>query len=347
MKTISRRNFIKLTSMATGAIPLFGLPDAFGMPNKKEIKIGYLQGANSVAITLIGSYLPEYKISFKSFQDIPTITTALIKNDIQVAQNIYTGFVSMVSKNMPIKAVSGQCNGGSDFVIKKDFPVEENDWKALNDLIFKMKKNGNRFTIASFFGSVQDIELRLLLKEKNIKVGGQNGDVKLLNVPYPGMMGAISTGAAHAAIPVQPFGVEMELKKIGRHFCFPYDQPAGNLTNLVLMNSNYIKNNKTIANEIVRGMVELTNYLKTESGKSKWGEIVHKYSNIDQKAVELTLDQLTPSYTIPSEKIYEMSVGMYNAGFIHREIDRAEILKYIDYDALEYSTGLKKSVFGA
>ena len=342
---IDRRNFLKISTLMAASMPLLSVSKALASTEKKKIVVGFLQGANSVAITLIDKFLPEYDVRYQSFQDIPTITTALIKNDIQVAQNIYTGFVEMVDKKLPVVAISGQCNGGSDFVIKKELNVNENDWDDLKQKIKILKNKGENFTIASFFGSVQDIELRLLLKKQGISI--KSGDVRLINVPYPGMMGALSTGAAQAAVPVQPFGVEMELEGIGKHFCFPYDQPAGNLTNLVLMSGNYVKNNGPTTNEIARAMVNLTKYLETDDGQKKWEKIVSKYSNVGSNAINLTLKQLIPSYILPSAEIFEMSQGMYESGFIKTRLTRQDILSYINYKPLESATGTNASKLGA
>lgn len=331
---MNRRSFIKSSSLVMGGV-LLGVGNSAFASEKKTITIGFLQGANSVAITLLNEFLPGYNVKVQSFQDIPTITSALLSDDIQVAQNIYTGFVSMIDKQVPVMAVSGQCNGGSNFIIRSDMNVKEGDWDQLSNIIYTKYKQGKKFTIASFFGSVQDIELRLLLSKMNIDLN----KIKLINVPYPGMLGALSTNSAQAAVPVQPFGAEIVLNKIGTNFAYPYDQPAGDLTNLVLMNKNFIDNNKNTTNDIVKGMVLLTNFLKTKQGKTKWSEVIKKYSNVDNRAIDMTLQQLFPSYSLSANKIYEMAMGMHKYGFINSKLSLSEINRYMNYKPLELATG--------
>jgi ABC-type nitrate/sulfonate/bicarbonate transport system substrate-binding protein len=334
MKT-NRRNFIKSSGMLAAGIMLGASSDVFASEKKGTLNIGFLEGANSVAITLLANYLPGYNIRVQSFQDIPTITSALLSNDIQVAQNIYTGFVSMIDKQVPVKAISGQCNGGSNFILRSDLNVEPGNWDSFTKLVDDKYKNGSKLTIASFFGSVQDIELRLLLAKKNIDLK----KIKLINVPYPGMAGALSTNSAQAAVPVQPFGAEIILEKIGYNFAYPYDQPAGDLTNLVLMNKKFIENNKLITNDVAKGMVLLTSDLKSMQGKENWSKVIKRYSNVSDEAIKITLNQLVPSYTLNANKIYEMAVAMHQYGFISQPLSMQTIREYIDYGPLELATG--------
>ncbi|MEY2342539.1 ABC transporter substrate-binding protein [Acidithiobacillus sp. IBUN Pt1247-S3] len=323
---ISRRTFI--TNIAIAGVSLALPPIVYGATPKPKLTVGFLQGANSVAITLLGRFMPNYQVSYRSFSDISTITAALTENDIQVAQNIYTAFLGMVSKGLPVSAVSGQCNGGSDLVVRKDLLIPPGSWQDLKKVITEYKAKGKHFRIASFFGSVQDIELRLLLEKMGITV---NADVHLINVPYPGMSQAMASGAAEAAAPVQPFGVEMELSGLASHFVYPYDQPAGDLTNLVLMADPYISSSPAVFKDVGTGMIALTEYLKTTEGQHLWGQVVAKYSNVSSKAIDLTLEQLTPSYTLPIQKMLSMGDAMAKYGFLDKPISKEQLLQHIHY----------------
>ncbi|APZ43750.1 hypothetical protein BW247_12180 [Acidihalobacter ferrooxydans] len=306
--------------------------------------LGGLQGTNCIAFSLIDKFMPDYAIEYKQFNTVADITTATVQGEIHAAQIIYTALVSLASNKVPITAVSGQVNGGSDIVIRNDIDLTVDDWAAFKAMTATLKQEGKPFKIGSFFGSVQDIELRLQLLKYGID---PLKDVDILNVPYPGMDQALYRGDVDAVVPVQPFGVEIELEKHGKHFAYPYDQAAGNLTNMIMVSQRSMRENYPMVVDLAKGMYELTEFLKTPSGTKAWAAAALKYSNVSRVAIDLTIKQLIPDYRMPMDKMLALSRAMFDSGFIKNDMNRADFSKYVSYKPLHDATKLSFTKLGA
>lgn len=339
-----RRDFLKLAMAVGGGMCALGVNNHAFASDKKPLVLGGLQGTNCIAFSLIDKFMPGYEVEYRQFNTVADITTATIRGEIHAAQIIYTALVSLASNNVPITAMSGQVNGGSDIVIRNDIDLKVDDWVAFKAMAADMKKKGKPFKLGSFFGSVQDIELRLQLLKYGVD---PLKDVDILNIPYPGMDQALYRGDVDAVVPVQPFGVAMELEKHGKHFAYPYDQAAGNLTNMIMVSQRSMKENYPMVVHIAKGMYELTEFLKTPAGSKAWAAAALKYSNVSDSAIQLTIKQLIPDYRMPMNNMLAMSKAMFDNGFIKTNMSRTEFSKYVSYKPLHDATKLSFSELGA
>ena len=192
--------------------------------SKGTIVVASPQCAHCLAMTLLTDKVPGYMVKVEQFGTLTDLAASLASGKIDVGQIDYTGLVSMIDKGLPLVAISGQVNGGSDFVLSPKLTVAPGDWTAFKALVDQRKAAGKKVKIASQFGTVQDIELRLELPKKGIDA---NTDVEFVNVPYQGMAQGLQNGSVDAAIPVQPVAATITGGKIGVHFAYPYDQEAG------------------------------------------------------------------------------------------------------------------------
>lgn len=338
-----RRQFVKAALAGAGAA-LLPTVSSRAYASKRPLVLGGLQGANSIAFSMVGEFLPTYTVQYRQFNTVADITTAMLKGEIDAAQIIYTALVSLASSNVPAVAISGQVNGGSDIVIGNHVDLAPNDWTRFKQLVAKDKKRGSKFRIGSFFGSVQDIELRLQLLKYGID---PLHDVDILNIPYPGMDQALFRGTVSAVVPVQPFGVSIILEKHGKHFAYPYDQAAGNLTNVIMVSKATLNSHYSIAVDLAKGMAKLTDYLKTPSGIADWRKVALKYSNVSNEAINLTLKQLIPDYRMPFNKLLAMANAMYHSGFISTNLTAEMLKQHVDYAPLHAATGLSVKELGS
>lgn len=172
----------------------------------------------------------------------------------------------------------------------------------------KDKAAGNPLKIASQFGTVQDIELRLELPKYGID---PSTDVDLVNVPYQGMAQALHNGSVQAAIPVQPFAAAITDGGFGVHFAYPYNQAAGNLTNVVVINKNFLAQHPAEVAAIAMGMKNLVPYLKTPAGQAAWAAAIEKYTGTSATDVQTAMKQLTPDISMPFAQIQAISSAMF------------------------------------
>lgn len=308
------------------------------------IVVGAPECAHCLGMSLLGPNLGSYKVKFQPFGTLTDLTAALASGKVQVGQIDYTGLVSFVSKGIPIVAISGEVNGGSDFVLSPKIGLAANDWAGFKSLAAKDKAAGHPLAIASEFGTVQDIELRLQLPKYGID---PNTDVDFVNVPYQGMAQALQSGSVQAAIPVQPFAASITMNGYGKHFAYPYDQAAGNLTNVVVVSQSFLASHPAEVTEIAKGMGTLVSYLKTPTGVSAWAKAVEKYDNLDAPTVNTALAQLTPELNMPFSQVQAIAATMYDQHLIASPLSAATLRAHIDYTPLSQATGQSTASLGA
>lgn len=312
--------------------------------SKGTIVVASPECAHCLAMALLPGQVSGYDVKFEALGTLTDLTASLASGAINVAQIDYTGLVSFLSKGIPLVAISGEVNGGSDFVVAPKVAVAANDWTGLKNLIMSEKAAGHPMQIASEFGTVQDIELRLQLPKYGID---PNSDVDFVNVPYQGMAQALNSGSVEAAIPVQPFAAQITLGGFAKHFAFPYDQAAGNLTNVVVVTKSYLASHPDAVAAIAAGMLKLVPYLKTSAGQSAWAAAVEKYTSLPANAVTTALAQLTPDINMPFTQVEAVATAMYNQKLIAAPIPTSELSGDIDYQPLATASGQSPMTFGA
>jgi len=229
-------------------------------------------------------------------------------------------------------------------VLAPSLKVPAGSWPALKALVMKDKAAGNALKIASQFGTVQDIELRLELPKYGID---PSTDVEMVNVPYQGMAQALHSGSVQAAIPVQPFAAAITNGGFGVHFAYPYNQAAGDLTNVVVVNKNFLAQHPAEVAAIAKGMTNLVPYLKTPAGQAAWAAAVEKYTGTSAADVKTALGQLTPDINMPFAQIEAISGAMYAQKLITTDLSRQTLLQHVDYTPLAKATGESLTAVGA
>jgi ABC-type nitrate/sulfonate/bicarbonate transport system substrate-binding protein len=298
---------------------------------KPTIVVAAPECAHCLAMSLLAKEMPGYNVKFETFSQLTALTAGLAAGSIDVGQIDYTGLVSFVDKNLPIVAVSGEVNGGSDFVLSPSLKLQAGDWTAFKSLVMKDKAAGHPLAIASQFGSVQDIELRLELPRYGINPAT---DVNLVNVEYQGMAQALHNGSVQAAIPVQPFAAAITSEGYGVHFAYPYDQAAGDLTNVVVVSKSFLAQHPAEVTAITAGMTRLVSYLKTPAGQAAWAAAIEQYTGTSAAVVKSALTQLTPDIDMPFTQIKAISSAMYAQQLITSDLSTGTLQQHVDYSPL-------------
>lgn len=321
-----------------------GSSDSSGAAAKPTIVVAAPECAHCLAMSLLSAEMPGYNVKFETFSQLTALTAGLASGAIDVGQIDYTGLVSFVDKDLPIVAVSGEVNGGSDLVLAPSVKLKANDWTAFKALAEKDKVAGNPLKIASQFGSVQDIELRLELPKYGIN---PNTDVDMVNVPYQGMAQALHNGSVQAAVPVQPFAATITNGRFGVHFAYPYNQAASDLTNVVVVSESFLAQHPAEVAAIVKGMSNLVPYLKTTAGQAAWSAAIEKYTGASAADVKTALTTLTPDIDMPFSQIQAISSAMYAQKLIATNLSKSTLMQHVDYGPLAKSTGESQAAIGA
>ena len=340
------RNIV-LVAATVGTLLLSGCAAAVSSPSgagpDKTITVASPQCAHCLAMSLLPDQIEGYTVKYETFSKLSDLEAGLASGRIDVGQIDYTGLVAVISHDLPIVAISGQVNGGSDLLVSPTLEVEAGDWDQFKSLVASRKAQGKPLTIGSQFGSVQDIELRLQLPAKGIDVA----DLSLVNTTYEGMAQALNSGSVDAVASVQPFAAAIVADGFGKHFDYPYDQPAGNLTNVVVVSQRYAQDDPAAVAAIAKGMVGLVDYLKTEPGQAEWSTVVQKYSNTPASVVKNALSQLTPDLRIPMGQVKAIAAAMLTQGLLTAPVTDAQLTAGIDYGPLSEATGETAAALGS
>jgi ABC-type nitrate/sulfonate/bicarbonate transport system substrate-binding protein len=311
---------------------------------KPTIVVAAPECAHCLAMALLSKEMPGYNVKFQSFSTLTALTAGLASGAIDVGQIDYTGLVSFIDKDLPVVAISGEVNGGSDFVLAPSDKLPADDWTAFKALVAKDKAAGNPLKIASQFGTVQDIELRLELPKYGID---PDTDVDMVNVPYQGMAQALHNGSVQAAIPVQPFAAAITNGGFGVHFAYPYDQAAGDLTNVVVVSKSFLAQHPSEVAAIAKGMTDLVPYLKTPAGQAAWAAAIEQYTGTSAADVKTAMAQLTPAIDMPFTQIEAISSAMFAQKLITTDLSKSTLLQHVDYAPLATASGVSQDAVGA
>lgn len=316
-----------------------------GSPSDDSISIGAPACAHCLAMALLPQELGSgYKTSFQSFNTLQAAVTGVSSGKLDVAQVDYTGLIGMLSKGLPVTVLSGQVNGGSDLLARKGLDVKPNDWNSLKALVKKDLAAGQKLKIGTEFGTVQDIETRLQLPVLGIN---PNTDVDMVNVPSQGAAAALANGSVDLDTVVQPFAASALASGDAFHFEYPYDQPAGDLTNVVVVNNAWAKAHPDLVEAVAKAMSKLVKYLTTPAGQRDWVNAIEKYTSVSKSAVMTAVAQLSPDIKIPFSQVQAVANAMYQRRLISQPFTTAELEKSINYTWLEKATSESASQLGA
>lgn len=309
---------------------------------KVHVRLGFPRCAHCLAMAMVQQFAPGVVLEDRTFANSNDVMTALLGGSLDMAQVTYLNLVSIADQNFPLVAVSGQVNGGSDFILARSQHIRPGDWAALKREILADAKAGHPFRIASTYGTAQDIEIRGELLVKGIQPTTQ---VDLVNTPFTDMPQALASGAVDAAAEVEPFASDIILKHLGYHFAYPYDQASGDLTNVVVVRKAFLQAHPEAVQAVVDGIVRLIPYLKTPAGRAAWAKVIEKYTGLGAPVVDRSLLHLVPDYTIPLRRLAYISAMMYDLHLVQHH-DAKRLIRVVDYRFLERATHKTEAQLG-
>ena len=259
-----------------------------------KIKLGYAKCAHCLPMSLIAGMAKGVEVEATGFNSGNDVLTALVSKSIDVAQVTYLHYITALDKGFDVVAVSGQINGGSECLssAKLDLPAE--DWAAFKATVAKAKSDGQPLKVAASRGNAQDIHMRGAFLKQGVD---PNKDIQFINIPNPSdHLAALQRGEVDMICSVEPFASQIRLSGAGKHFVLPYDQAAGNLTNLIVTRSDVIASQ--------RAGVQIT-------GWAKGGDP----SAIGFKVGYLPADARLPTELVEQLEIYGPGTVTFTPGF--------------------------------
>lgn len=222
---------------------------AVALAQTPKIKLGFAKCAHCLPMSLIPGMAKGVEIEATGFNSGNDVLTALVSKSLDVAQVTYLHYVTALDKGFDIVAISGQINGGSECLSSKKLSLAGEDWAAFKALVAKGKADGQPLKVAASRGNAQDIHMRGAFLKQGID---PNKDVQFTNIPNPAdHFAALQRDEIDMVCSVEPFASQIRLSGAGKHFVLPYDQAAGNLTNIIVTRSDVIASQRPAVQGVV------------------------------------------------------------------------------------------------
>ena len=330
-----------LTRWLCGLLLIPILSVAAAAQDKPKIKLGFAKCAHCTPLVLTPNYTKDADIEVIGFNTGNDVLTALVSKSIDIGQITYLHYATALDKGFDVVAVSGQVNGGSQILVSNELPVKENDWASLKAVIAERKAAGRLLKVAASRGNAQDLHMRGAFAKMGIDM---SKDVEFVNIPNPSDHAqALRRGEVDLICSVEPFATQIRQVQAGKFFAYPYDQPAGNLTNLILTRSDVIASNRKGVQATVDAIVKVDDYV--DKNHDAWVGVITKVTGLDKAIAQGAIENLQPDYRMYKSEALAIASMMKDLRYISKDVS-AEVSKNIDYSFLETATGKPKSELG-
>ncbi len=331
------------TSLRLGLVVMAAMFGASHLASAQtaKIKLGYAKCAHCLPMSLIPGMAKGVEVEATGFNSGNDVLTALISKSIDVAQVTYLHYITALDKGFDVVAVSGQINGGSECLSSTKLNLPPDDWTAFKAIVAKGKSDGQLLKVAASRGNAQDIHMRGAFLKQGVD---PNKDVQFINIPNPSdHLAALQRGEVDMICSVEPFASQIRLAGAGNHFVLPYEQAAGNLTNLIVTRSDVIASQRAGVQGVVSAVVELDNKLIAD--KAPWIEVINKLTGLDKNVATEALKNASPDSAIHRSQTLAIAAMMRDLKYIQKDVS-AEAEKNMDYSFLEKATGKAKNDLG-
>ena len=241
------------------------------------IKIGYIPITHALPLyienELVKDNSKNLKLELVKFGSWPELAEALNAGRIDGASMLIELAVKAKEQGIDLKAVALGHRDGNVVVVSKDVNTVE-------DL------KGKSFAIPSKL-STHNILLHIMLKNKGLSYS----DVNIVELPPPEMPAALSEGRISGYCVAEPFGAQSVAADKGKTLFESHELWEGSLCCGLVLRSDFIKNNSSLAQEFVKEYVDAG--IKAELKDEDVKEITSKYLKADAKVLDLSLQWIS------------------------------------------------------
>jgi NitT/TauT family transport system substrate-binding protein len=270
------------------------------------------------------------KIEVVGFDNGSDFSTALATDQIDLG---YTGpgpATNQFIKSKNFRIVSGSTNGGAVLVAAKDSGIT-----SPKDLLGKTVAIPTK-------GSTNEISLRLLLQQNNLKVTTDKTGVNIIARAPADTMVAMRQKEIDATLVPEPWGTQMEQEGVGK-IIVDWDKIPPNNGNypltLLAVSDKFLKDHREMAKQAVKANADAVDFIKKNPDKS-YEIINNRLKSLSGKGMEINLIKASVSRfslttDVSKEAIEEMAKVSIDAGYI-KDIKKEELdlSKFLDLSLL-------------
>lgn len=214
-----------------------------------------------------------------------------------------------------IQIIAGATDAGAVLVGKKDSSI-----KSIKDL------SGKKVAIPQF-GNTQDLCLRFLLQQNNLKDKTKGGTVEIVQAENPDIVSLLDKGSIDAALVPEPWGAKIQ-KQSGASIILDYNQiwrEGKYPTAVIAVRKEFLKDHPDVVEKFLRTHVELTDYLNKNqeeaAGKANDQFATLTKKPLDKDVLDTAFKRLTVTVNPETDATKAMIDMSVKTGFIKQKPD--------------------------
>lgn len=314
---MERRDFLKagVAALAAGAVGANISTLAMASAKKTTIKVGYMPIVDH--LTLIAHARSQFNnvdLQPVKFSNWAEMSEAMRAGALEAMFALTPISLRLKQGGVPMKSVLLGHRNGSIITVRTG-----DDIKKLEDL------KGKTIAIPTRF-STHYILLRKILADKGISLE----QVKLVEMPPPETVQALSIGKINAFIFAEPFGTQAEIQNVGRVLILTKDIWKDHICCNLSVREDIIKNSPDAVQELVNNLVDTGRFI--EKNPKEAAALSTKYLGQKPEVIEYVLntpkDRVTYDNLMPTLEDFKATQDyMLKFGITNKEVDLNE---YVD-----------------
>lgn len=278
---------------------------------------------------------PDVKIDRKSFNAGPEEIEALLAGEIDLG---YIGpgpaINGYIKSKGALKIIAGATDAGAVLVVQKDGNINK-----VTDLA------GKKVAVPQF-GNTQDLSLRQLLQEANLKSVDKGGKVEVLQIKNPDILSLFSQKKLDAALVPEPWGARLVEDAHGK-ILLDWNQIWRNgkyTTAVVIVNTKFLAEHPDLVHKWLEAHLQLTDRISKNPEEAKTiintqiKELTGK--DLPKNILDQAFSRVIPTYDPAKDSVYGFVDIAYNAGYLKQKADITEIFALDELNKILEEKGL-------
>lgn len=256
----------------------------------------------------------EIEIQTRIFDSGPQVIESLFANSVDLAYvgpgPAINGY--LVSQNHNVKILSGAASGGASFIVHP------------NSQINSIEDFANKKIAAPQIGNTQDVSLRHLLSENNLKSAEKGGNVVVYNIPNPDIYTLFVKGDIDGAWVAEPWATILE-KELGGKRLFHEEElwPNNEFASVLLIgNIDFVEKNPELVSKFLESHEDVSIWINENPKETRiiFNDFLDRYlgQSLSDEVVDVALSNLKITTDPIKDSIFTFAKNADSLGYLGR-----------------------------
>lgn len=256
----------------------------------------------------------EIEIQTRIFDSGPQVIESLFANSVDLAYvgpgPAINGY--LVSQNHNVKILSGAASGGASFIVHPNSEINSIDDFA------------NKKIAAPQIGNTQDVSLRHLLSENNLKSAEKGGNVVVYNIPNPDIYTLFVKGDIDGAWVAEPWATILE-KELGGKRLFHEEElwPNNEFASVLLIgNIDFVEKNPELVSKFLESHEDVSIWINQNPKETRiiFNDFLDRYlgQSLSDEVVDVALSNLKITTDPIKDSIFTFAKNADSLGYLGR-----------------------------